>query len=1043
LDIAGIIGSYRERIIDEWVHRLHSEVSPRYAARPMKELGGTVTEGTDAYFEALTINSVSRLDCFIERIAKMRSESGFPLSDVQKALELYRSVLVPILERDPGYSPAVIEILKRLNSCVSHAIYRLSDYFQALHEKEITRYAQSLEAETSLRKERATFFSILEKAPYGMFVHSHDGKLIFMNPEAAGITGYTAEDISEGRMWLKKAYPDPAYEKRVIETWKNDVSLNGIDRTFSTHCKDGTVKELEFRAFRLPDGKTVTMFSDITVRKRAEEELNTAHQRLFDIIEFLPDATVVIDKDKKVIAWNRAIEVMTGVKKADVLGRSGYAYAVPFYGEPRPMLIDLLFDPDRNIEEKYVFLRSDGEKVYAEALVPMAYRGKSVYLWGTASPLFDTNGNFIGAIESVRDVTDRKQAEESLRISEEKYRSIFENAVEGIFQSAPEGHFLSVNPSLARMFGYASPEEMMITITDIGQQIYIDPEDRAMFKRLLEKAGFVERFEARCRRRDGRIIWTSLNARAVSDHTGRIDYLEGTIEDITARRHTEEALVESEAKYRNVVEESLVGFYIIQDTLFRYVNKRFCEIFGYGYEEIVNRLGPMDLVHPEDIPRTNENVAKRIRGEAESMEYEFRGIAKDGEVITLKVLGTAMSYEGRPAATGTIMDITREKTLESQLFQAQKMEAIGQLAGGVAHDFNNILSAVIGYADLLKMKIGRDDPHMSHVEQILLSSKKAANLTQSLLAFSRKQVIHPKPVEVNETIRTIKKLLARLLTEDIELATDLAEQGLVVMADESQLDQVIINLATNARDAMRGPGTISIASRKFTMDLSFIERHGFGQLRDYACISLTDTGMGMDEKTKGKIFEPFFTTKDPGKGTGLGLSIVYGIVKQHNGFIDVLSEENRGTTVNVYLPLTMEKAERGEEVLSSAPGGTETILIAEDNVELRNFMKLILSEQGYHTVEAIDGAGAIDQFARHSGSIDLVILDVVLPKNNGREVYDAITKIKPEARVLFTSGYTRDIIHDRGIFEEGLSFLPKPFQPRELLQRVRAELDGA
>jgi CheY-like chemotaxis protein len=371
------------------------------------------------------------------------------------------------------------------------------------------------------------------------------------------------------------------------------------------------------------------------------------------------------------------------------------------------------------------------------------------------------------------------------------------------------------------------------------------------------------------------------------------------------------------------------------------------------------------------------------------------------------------------------------------------MEAIGLLAGGVAHDFNNILSAILGYASILQMKMSADDPLKPNVEQVLAASQRAATLTQSLLAFSRKQIINPQPLLVNESIRKIEKLLRRLIGEDIEFKTIYADPDMTILADAGQLEQVIINLATNARDAMPRGGKMTLETCRTGIDDDFIEKHGYGRTGTYAMILVSDTGSGMDEKTRERIFEPFFTTKELGKGTGLGLSTAYGIVKQNNGYLTCYSEPGIGTTFRVYLPVV---AGLGRQAPAAAPEpaarGTETVLVAEDDQAMRNLFRELLQDHGYSVILAADGEEAVEKFRAAAGRIQLLVLDVVMPKKNGKEVFDEIHRVRPGIKALFTSGYTADILDRKGIQQEGLNFLSKPVPPSEFLKKIRDVLDG-
>jgi len=387
-------------------------------------------------------------------------------------------------------------------------------------------------------------------------------------------------------------------------------------------------------------------------------------------------------------------------------------------------------------------------------------------------------------------------------------------------------------------------------------------------------------------------------------------------------------------------------------------------------------------------------------------------------------------------------DITKRNQLKQRLQHAQKLETIGTLASSVAHDFNNVLTAIMGYGHLLHMKMKEDNPYRHNIEQILASAERAANLTQSLLTFSRKQVSNPKPVNLNELIKRMEKFLLRVISENIELNAKVTDADLTVMADSSQIEQVLINLCTNVRDAMPDGGCLNIETDIVKLDAEFLKAHGYGKRGNYALISVTDNGIGMDEETKKKIFKPFFTTKKDGKGTGLGLSIVYRIIKQHNGYINVYSELGKGTTFKIYLPLTTSKVEKEKPVELITPRvGTETILLAEDDADVRVLTKAVLEEFGYTVIAAVNGEDAINKFMSNENKIHILLLDIVMPKKGGKEVYEVIKKIRPEIKVVFASGYPSDFIHKKEICEQGLDFILKPIPPQELLRKLREVLD--
>ncbi len=381
--------------------------------------------------------------------------------------------------------------------------------------------------------------------------------------------------------------------------------------------------------------------------------------------------------------------------------------------------------------------------------------------------------------------------------------------------------------------------------------------------------------------------------------------------------------------------------------------------------------------------------------------------------------------------------------LEQQLRQAQKMEAVGQLAGGIAHDFNNILTAIMGFGSLAKMKLKENDPLVTDLNHILSSADKAAYLTQSLLLFSRKQVLNLEPTNLNDLVKNSMKFLLRFIGADIELKTTFMENDAIIMADSVQIDQILMNLATNARDAMPDGGVLTIETENLELIEEFIRNQGYGIPGKYVLLSVGDTGTGMDKEIKEKIFEPFFTTKEAGKGTGLGLSVTYGIIKQHNGFINIYSEPGEGTILKIYLPITRINVEEAEtEDISDLPKGTETILIAEDDEIVRNYMKTILEKFGYEIIESVDGEDAVNKFIENEDKIHLSILDMVMPMKDGKKAYDEINKIRPGIKTLFISGYTKNIIDQKMVFEEGMHFISKPVLPADLLNKVRELLDS-
>jgi len=389
----------------------------------------------------------------------------------------------------------------------------------------------------------------------------------------------------------------------------------------------------------------------------------------------------------------------------------------------------------------------------------------------------------------------------------------------------------------------------------------------------------------------------------------------------------------------------------------------------------------------------------------------------------------------------TISNITERTKLENQLRQSQKFEAIGTLAGGIAHDFNNILTAILGFGEMVRDGMKTDDPLKDYVDLILASAQKASNLTRGLLVFSREEKLSFKPVNINDIISNLAHILSRIIGEDIDIRISLAPEALPVMADSGHMEQVLLNLAANARDAMPAGGSLSVETRLMEIDSDFARSGGVGNAGRYALITVSDTGTGMDERTRERIFEPFFTSKESGKGTGLGLSIVYGIIKQHNGQINVYSEPGKGTIFRIYLPLTGPAArEQGKPEVQAPSRGTETVLVAEDNETVRHVVRSILEKAGYTVIEADDGEDAINKFCANRDSIHVLLLDLVMPKKSGKEAFMEIKKISPGVRALFTSGYNEETVHKTGILDEDVEFISKPIVPAELLRKLKKVL---
>jgi PAS domain S-box-containing protein len=504
------------------------------------------------------------------------------------------------------------------------------------------------------------------------------------------------------------------------------------------------------------------------------------------------------------------------------------------------------------------------------------------------------------------------------------------------------------------------------------------------------------------------------------------------------RKHAIEALREREERSRLLTEAAFDGIVVTVEGVIREANPGMTDILGYPLDELLGR--PVTDFIPAEL---HAEVARRVREGVEG-RYEFEVRRKDGRTILLEATTKNLPVGGRPGRISAVRDITSLRSLEHQLRQAQKMEAVGRLAGGVAHDFNNLLTAIFGYAELLAEDLPSDHPGREDLKEIRTAATRASALTRQLLAFSRQQVLQPVVLNLNDVVENVDKMLHRLLGEDVELESHLARDLGNVRADAGQIEQVIMNLTVNARDAMPTGGKITIETANVDLDAGYADRHQPVLPGRFVMLAVSDTGTGMDETTKAKVFEPFFTTKEAGKGTGLGLATVYGIVKQSGGYIWLYSEPSQGATFKIYLPRV--DAPRDAPVGIPEPGGTvagtETILVAEDDPLLLPLAHELLTKLGYRVLGARNPAEALAAARSHEGEIDLLVTDVVMPGGGGFHLAQQLLAERPTLRVLYMSGYTDEAVVRHGLLERGTNYLQKPFTPGVLARRVRDALDA-
>lgn len=761
--------------------------------------------------------------------------------------------------------------------------------------------------------------------------------------------------------------------------------------------------------------KVLHMAVDVTARRKAELELRESEGVLRGLMKATQETLLLVDTTGTVIMANEVVARRLDTSVEALVGSNLYSHLSPDVAMSRKAAHDGVV--------------ATGQPIHFVDAREGRYYESHVY------PVFSGDGAVSRIAIFAHDVTQMKQDEKKLQESEERYRAAIDKSNDGvvIVQAAK---LLFCNRKFVEMLGYDTGRE--INAAGIASIVHPEDRERVVGYARSRQAGkpAPAQYEMRLVRKDGSIIQTeSSSARIIVD--GEPASL-GFIRDITERKEAEEERM----KLSSAIETAGEGIFMLTpDMRYSYANAAWRGIFGFTDSEILGQSSA--ATRPAHYP---ESLRKAIWAELEA------GNTWSGRQTRARRDGTSVEVETTIApvkdASGTIIhyvgverDITRQLEIEAQFLQAQKMEAIGTLAGGVAHDFNNILTVIMGFGNMIQDNIELSDRIKPYIDQIVASCAKAADLTRSLLAYSRKQAIALEAHRIGELVANTANLLKRLLPEDVELKLDLGDGHAVAMVDVTQIDQVLMNLATNARDAMPHGGTITMRLRTTKLDSSFSDSHGFGRPGSYVQLSVADTGTGMDENTLARIFDPFFTTKEVGQGTGLGLSSVYGIVKQHRGYITVASAPLRGTVFDIYLPLA--KGTVVPENIDNAPavGGTETILVVEDDADVRRMLVAVLTGQNYTILHAVDGDDAINVFDAHKNEIDLIILDVVMPGMNGREVLDEIRRTAPNVKAIFMSGYAGDILFAKGIRDEGVEFMQKPISVPDLLSRIRQVLE--
>src|ERR1041385_67937 len=877
----------------------------------------------------------------------------------------------------------------------------------------------------------ADYRMLIETLPQWFWITDAKGNTTFCNRHWYEFSGLSVEQTFNNE-WHTLLHPDD--RERAKRIWQNAL-------------ESGKAYESEYRYKRAKDGKYrwhlskgiplknangkvekwIALGIDIHDSKTAETELADREARLSAIVNTGPECIKLLAADGALLEMNPAgLAIMEADSPGQVIGKYLIAKIInkPYYKAFRDLI-------------QRVFRGEDEELIYEIT----GFKGTRRWLQTHAAPLRDKKGNIWAALAITRDITQQKKAEDELRASEAKFRALFEHSSDAVLLFDKDWKIMFCSASIQRILG-VRPEQML------GSHAieWVHPDERMQTQRnyqyVLDHPGGTLAGRVRLRAQNGswKVIERNLTNLLDDPNIGAIV---SNIRDITEKVRTDEALRGSEERFAKAFKSSPLPVMITtwDEARFVDVNDAALQLSGYSREEVIGRT--VDELNLWGNTEDRDAFYRMLKdsGHVKALQSTFR--TRKGEVRHVELFSDTIELDRISCLLTIARDTTESLKLEAQFRQAQKMDAIGRLAGGVAHDFNNMLSVIVGYVQLLQDRVGPDDSGQKHIEQIRRACERAAGLTRQLLAFSRKQVVQPRILNLNVVVSNLSKMLLRMIGEDITLSMIPGIPLGSIKADLGQIEQVLMNLAINARDAMPNGGRIVIETRNAELKEDQAQYRPVVVSGSYVMLSISDTGTGMDEPTMARIFEPFFTTKSAGKGTGLGLSMVYGIVKQSSGYIWVTSEPGKGATFKMYFPRVNEEPDPMIAPMSDPPivGGSETILVVEDDPSLRELIVALLEESGYKVIEALDPKEAIE-IARKKKRIHLLLTDVIMPDMGGGELAQQISQLRPDVKVLFMSGYSGDLIASHGILEAATNLVEKPFTKHTLLSKLRSVLDS-
>jgi PAS domain S-box-containing protein len=930
------------------------------------------------------------------------------------------------------------------------------------------------QAEAGLRESEQQYRLVFHGNPTPMWVFDHE-TLAFLEVNEAAIEhyGYTREEFLG--MTLRDIRPTedvPAMIEYLHKLLTSECSPQpGLVGVWRHRKKDGTPMDVEIKLSPISfQGRlaSLSMANDITERKRIEHRdaaLSKLGQSLSSATSPPEAAQIIRDVADDLFRW----DVFTLDLYSSELGRispilnvdtdrNGQRFDIPVTGEskaPSSMAQRIIAEgAELTLHAEPVTMPADvvpiGDTSRPSAslmLVPIRNRTKVIGILSIQSytPRAYSQAD-LNTLQTLADhcggALERIRAEQALRESEQRFRDLFEGSPDAVFVEDLTGTVLDINPAACLLHGATRKDLLGKNVVDL-----VPPERREEVARDFQALvqGRLQQIEGTSCTQDGRAVPVEVRASRVN-YAGREAVLLH-VRDITDRKLAEAALRSSEMLFHSVWENSADGMRLTdQDGNIVAVNDAFCKLVGLSREELEGKPFTVIFADSEQPSRMLEEFVRRFRDRVIEHQRERRLTLRNGNVVTLEDTSSFVELRGQlPMLLGLFRDVTAQKRLEEQLRQSQKMEAVGQLAGGVAHDFNNILTVIHGHASLLLAGGSLTEMAARSAQQIGQAAERAATLTRQLLAFSRRQVMQPRQLDMNEVVANMTKMLGRILGEDIALQLNYSPQPARVQADAGMMEQVLLNLAVNSRDAMPKGGVLAIKISTLEVDARRLAEHSEGQPGPFVCLSVMDTGCGIPPENLRRIFEPFFTTKEVGKGTGLGLATVYGIVKQHQGWIEVETELGIGTAFKVFLRRSVGAAGPVDEPAAEqiVRGGTETILVVEDEVAVRELVCNLLAGQGYQILQAESGTKALQVWRDSKDRIDLLLTDLVMPDHiNGRELAEKLWAERPRLKVIFTSGYSADAVGKDFVLSRSLNYLQKPYQPHKLALAVRDCLDA-